>query len=170
MFKKSFKTGHVYAGPEPMKHRQKEEFEMRDVYNGPEQMGVPKENQVQPKTEPAAIPETETEMKPEIEVKRARPVPPRPVPRDADVRAIYAAPDVMQRMRVLDSQENNPFACQNYPFNQMTGVDGGIGKGMAVPGSQGDPNGAEVETIVCPECGEKTRCGKFCEYCGKNLK
>ena len=36
IFHRKSKIGHVYAGPAPISEKKKEEFEMVDVYAGPE--------------------------------------------------------------------------------------------------------------------------------------
>ena len=112
LFKRGFRMGRVYAGPEQMGGKNKEEFEMRDVYAGPEQMGVPEF--VRDSGE--EVPEEQTERKKRVP-------PPRETHDDIDMntramlRAVYAAPDVMEATKVPDPAENNPRGGAPYPFN-----------------------------------------------------
>lgn len=190
LFKKAFRTGHVYAGPEPVK---KDEFEMKDVYAGPEQMGVCEENKGM------KFEKCEDNSKNKTELVKAKRVPPAREKRDpAEFMAVYAAPDVMEKMRVHDERVDSPSLDRTYPLNNadmddskfklvyaapdafkgmminnMNSNGETVAKGMAsdgMPESVGEANGAEREIITCPECGEKTRHGKFCECCGAVLK
>lgn len=221
LFRKLFRTEHVYAGPEPIDKRQKTEYEMRDVYAGPEQMGIPEamrnmpagndetaENEGTEENGNAVKSEGAEENMSESEENRAeqpdegkrrpvRPAPPQNI-NIAEIRCVYAGPEIMGRMKapapapvpvdgppvyplnnaVTDDSSNamrNGFGVPD-GYTVVTGMpvdDGSIGRGMAsdgVPGSESNPNVPDRETIVCPVCGENTRHGKFCEYCGSVLK
>lgn len=170
LFKKKFRMEHVYAGPEPA-NKHKGEYEMRDVYAGPEQMGIPESLQRVP--------------------------PERKVLEDTRIQAVYAAPDVMPPAMTCDVRVDVPCNQPSYPLNNaapippmqtvyaapdafqrmlradMENSEVIVPKGMASPGMPGsvcESGNADVEIIDCPECGEKTRHYKFCEYCGAILK
>lgn len=190
LFKKAFRTGHVYAGPEPVK---KEEFEMKDVYAGPEQMGVCEDNKNM------KFEKCEEDLIDKTEFVKAKRVPTAREKNDPmEFKAVYAAPDVMEKLRVRDERVDNPSMDRTYPLNNadvnvqkfemvyaapdafkgmmmnnMADRDETVAKEMAsagMQGSTGKANGAERVIITCSECGEKTRYGKFCECCGAVLK
>lgn len=106
-------------------------------------------------------------MSEEREIKRVPP--PREI-HDMPIGCVYAAPDIMLQLRAADSQGRVEMGLGNdYPFNQTGFVEKGMASADSV-GTDVKANAAESETIVCPECGEKTRNGKFCEYCGHYLR
>lgn len=148
LFKKKFRMEHVYAGPEPA-NKHKGEYEMRDVYAGPEQMGIPESMRQAPD-------DFEDENNRKEILKRVPPE--RRVLEDTRIQAVYAAPDVMPPAMTCDVRVDVPCNQPSYPLNN------------AAPGSVCESGNADVEIIDCPECGEKTRHYKFCEYCGAILK
>lgn len=130
-FRKLFRTEHVYAGPEPVQKEKKQDFEMADVYAGPEQMGMLSHY----------ISNPEKDEKKKTKNKR---IPPEREYFENPVQAVYAAPDISELTKV----QENPEEMKPYPLN----------------------NAPEAEIIICPECGEKTHHGRFCECCGTILK
>lgn len=187
LFKKKFRMEHVYAGPEPA-NKHKGEYEMRDVYAGPEQMGIPESMRQAPD-------DFENENNRKEILKRVPPE--RRVLEDTRIQAVYAAPDVMPPAMTCDVRVDVPCNQPSYPLNNaapitpmqtvyaapdafqrmlranMENSEVIVPKGMASPGMPGsvcESGNADVEIIDCPECGEKTRHYKFCEYCGAILK
>lgn len=139
--KKRFSLGRVYAGPDPkpapeviLPPKKGDEFEMNDVYAGPEQM------------EERANRHT----------------------RRAEFVCVYAGPEMFDRNTAVDLSANNPFNQAPYPFNNACEEEEGENRSASLRESDMSA-GAKAETVICPVCGNETRCGKFCEHCGSLL-
>ncbi len=159
MRKKFFKTGHVYAGPEPNDKAKREEYLMEDVYAGPEQMEKMLKRNISPEQDPSDR---------------------------AFMGTVYAGPEYWggKPLSIAELQVNG----LGYPLNNIPQGDAqfnmiyaapdaggtlGIPKNLSTnrtPESTSPSNEADVETTVCASCGERVRRGKFCEYCGMVLK
>lgn len=171
IFKKIFRTENLYAGPEPAPKGQKVEFDIEDVYAGPEQMEQPKPTPVKPIKQPRA------------HLKGGPPI-----------EAVYAAPDVLEEMRRLESQPDATKGQPQYPFNHaspdisqfqmvyaapgqfpkpganipLQNTNGNNGNGLAMSGMLGSVSESDDnrEIVTCSKCGGQSHEGKFCENCG----
>lgn len=110
-------------------HKDKEEFEMVDVYAGPEPVNAP--------------------LKP-----------------DASMCAVYAGPDMFERIR-CNLGDTNPMESQvRYPQNYMIEDT----NSSRMQGDEKTAHEGPVQDVICPNCGERSRCSRFCEYCGFSFK
>ncbi len=122
--------------------------------------------------------------------KRVPPVQKRNKPAEFD--AVYAAPDVLEKMRRNDGGFIPQSPDMEYPlnnaetdrsrflmvyaapdaFDKMREIRQGDknGNGMASVDASADSDEADKDKVTCPVCGEKSRPGKFCEWCGSVLE
>lgn len=112
--------------------------------------------------------------------------------KSAEFEAVYAAPDVLEKMRRNDGGFIPQSPDMEYPlnnaemdrsrflmvyaapdaFDKMREIRKGDknGNGMAVVDASADLSEADKDKVTCPVCGEKSRPGKFCEWCGSVLE
>lgn len=112
--------------------------------------------------------------------------------KSAELGAVYAAPDVLEKMRSNDGSTIPQNPDMEYPlnnaemdrsrflmvyaapdaFDKMREIRQGDKNGIAMASfdASADSDETDKDKVTCPVCGEKSRPAKFCEWCGSVLK